>query len=372
MIQQKLLSKDEIGPVTLNAQGCRFGTTDIKVDAGESPVLFVRTQDLQKVAAILVDESGSAFAHTTQKYLDEMKRRFAAMGYDMSSIEACLVGGSNNATWKIKKWKDVAKAFNLHPKEIDINGDFYRKMSFNLKSGTVSIFREKHDQNAWNPASASLSMNDGKHVFSKSQTGGIVANATCFFREKRTFTAMRELIMPEHLSMTPDEPFKIWCASCSNGAEAYSYTMYTHRLLIRTRAKCALAVFGTDINAGMIEHAQAGEYDLSKADIDKYRAYFEKYGTVDDTIVKFGRQIKQFVKFRTFDISKQPRKQTFRMIICANVFQYYKDDAREAFLKNFVSVIQRPGYIFVGPVNPQITDRLGLEKLTKYGMLRAG
>ncbi len=370
MIQYKVLAKDEIGDVAVKEQGCRFGKSFINVDAGESPVLFVRTKDQKKVAAVIVHESGAAFASVTQRYLDEMGKSLSAMGYDMKSTETCLVGGNDRAAWKVRKLRDIVSSYGLTPKELDINGDFYRKINFDLKSGTVSIFREKPDHNAWNPSSATLSLDDGKQVFSKSQTGGIVANVTLFFREKLTFTALRERIVPEHLSLTPNKTLKIWCASCSNGSEAYSYAMYAHRLLTRARAKCGLAVFGTDINAGMIEEAKIGAYDLSKSDIEKYRAYFEEYGKVDGTMVTFGDKIKQFIRFRTFDITNRPCKQRFRFIVCANVFQYYKEDAREVFLTNFASVAQRPGYVFVGPVKPQILDSLDLNMLSKYQIIR--
>ncbi|MCP4646994.1 MAG: hypothetical protein GY852_04555 [bacterium] len=98
-------------------------------------------------------------------------------------------------------------------------------------------------------------------MFSGGQTGCVVANATRFFREKITFKALREVIIPEHHAFSPKEPLKIWCTSCSNGSEVYSYAMYAHRLLVRAGAKCGFAVLGTDINASMVEEAEAENED---------------------------------------------------------------------------------------------------------------
>ncbi len=371
MIRTQILTNDEIGQATMKEQGCRSsGKTGITVDAGESPVLFLRTKDARHVSAVMVHESDS-FATKIRVNLELVIRRLTSMGYEASACEACLVGGNQNSEWKVNKWRDISKSHGLFPKEFDLNGEYYRKIRFDLKNGVLSIFREKLNEDAWNPASATLSFNEGTRIFGGRQIGSVVANATRFFREKLTFKALREIIVPEHLSLLPKEPLKIWCTSCSNGSEVYSYAMYTHRLLVRAGAKCGFVVLGTDINSSMIEEANAGEYDISDNDVKKYRAYFEEYGNIEDgTLVKFGNQIRRFVSFKTFDISNQPRHHKFHFIICANVFQYYKKDAREHFLKNFVNSSRRPGYIFVGPISNRIVEQFGLEKLIRYNVLR--
>jgi chemotaxis methyl-accepting protein methylase len=176
--------------------------------------------------------------------------------------------------------------------------------------------------------------------------------------------------VPEHLRLAPNEPLTVWCAACSNGVEAYSYAMYIHRLLTRIKADLSFKVFGTDINQQLIETAKKGEYEISKGDLRDYSAYFKRYGELDGDKIRFGDEIRRHLSFRTFDIRSRPRKHRFNVIICANVFQYYKDEAREHFLKNFVDVSKLPGYIFVGPMSPEAIDRFGLTNLLKYKMLR--
>jgi chemotaxis methyl-accepting protein methylase len=171
-----------------------------------------------------------------------------------------------------------------------------------------------------------------------------------------------------HLGETPDEPFLFWSAACSTGAEAYSYAMYIHRLLARAKATCPFHVFATDINQKLIESAKVGEYKVSQSDRDDYRAYFERYGTLSGDKVRFGKEIQKFISFSAFDLKRTPRKKGFRMLVCANVFQYYDDDARVHFMENFMSAVARPGYIFVGPLKDHIVQRLGLTKLTRYKM----
>ena len=274
----------------------------------------------------------------------------------------------DNAKSKWDRLLKSAKQANLAFKKYDDSGMYYREVYFEPKTGIASILRKEANPNEWNPASAKLSLASGTKGFSEGHAGGVVANATRFFREKPTFKALREVIVPLHLSETPDEPLLIWSAACSTGAEAYSYAMYTHRLLSLAKARCQFKIFATDINHKLIEGAKIGEYRVNKNDIEDYTPYFQKYGTLVGDKLKFGNEIKKFISFSAFDLKLSPRKKGFSMIVCANVFQYYDDDARIHFIENFVSAIRRPGYIFVGPIKDHISKSFGLKKLPQYKM----
>lgn len=371
MIRYKPLKNDNIRTTSKQSSNILLGSTGISADIGPNPATVLRSRDGKMGAVMYVGETGADFGKSSQEALDKCLRKLNTGGYEKESLEGAVVGGSDSAKWKIRKLIQIIKAESIVPQEYDLNGDYYRKIHFEPQGGILSVFREEINPDHYNPATASLSLEDGARGFKEGQASGVVANATRFFRQETTFTALRELIVPEHLRLAPNETLSVWCAACSNGVEAYSYAMYIHRLLTRVKADLSFKVLGTDINQQLIETAKQGEYEISKDDLRNYRAYFERYGELHGNQLRFGNEIRRHLSFRTFDIRSRPKKRKFHVIICANVFQYYHDDAREYFLKNFAAVSMRPGYIFVGPVNPKIIHRLGLSKLPQYKMLRA-
>ncbi len=370
MLRYKPLPNAIPGAGAAKLDGSRVGSGVLSLDAGQNPVMVLRTADRKLGAVICVTETGAGYANKIKETFAQVLRRFAAGGGKHSVIEAAITGGADGSEWKIQKLRKAAMAESVTPQEFDLNGLYYRKIYFDPKSGDVSVYKERANPASWNPATANLSLTDGTRAFSEGHAGGVVANATRFFRETSTFKALRELIIPEHLAVNSGKPFNVWCAACSNGIEAYSYAMYIHRLLYRANANIPFTVFGTDINAQLIENAIAGEYEINDKDLKSYKAYLNHYGTVTTNRITMKPEIRRHLSFRVFDIRNRPRKRRFSMIICANVFQYYNDDARAFFLENFISASERPGYIFVGPVRKQIIKHLSLTQLINYRMLR--
>jgi len=371
MIRYKPLTTDNIKTSASKGSNILLGSTGISADIGPNPALVLRSTDGKMGAVMFVDETGAEYGKSAKETLAKCLVKLKTGGYEKESLEGAIVGGSDSAKWKIERLIQVVKAESIIVMQHDLNGSYYRKIFFEPRTGTLSVFKEEINPDHCNPASANLSLEDGARGFKEGQASGVVANATRFFRQKSTFTALRELIVPEHLRLTPNEPLHVWCAACSSGVEAYSYAMYIHRLLTRVKADLSFKVFATDINQHLIETAKQGEYEVSDGDLREFKAYFERYGTLDANRLRFADEIRRHLSFRTFDIKNRPRKRRFHMIICANVFQYYHDDAREHFLVNFVDASMRPGYIFVGPMNPKTIRRLGLSNLVKYKMLRA-
>lgn len=371
MLHFKLLSEKEHLPATCKGTGAWFSSKPMNVDIGQNPVLLLRAADGSLGAAISSNDSANAYKQVVIDLVENALGRFSREGHPAASLEAAMLGGADNSRWKWDRMLEITRKDLSDLKKFDEGGLYYRTINFDPKSGLAAVSRKKADPHDWNPASANLSLESGTKGFSEGHAGGVVANATRFFRQKSTFTALREIVIPTHLAETPNEPFLFWSAACSGGAEAYSYAMYIHRTLSRANATCPFKVFATDINQKLIESAKIGVYKTNKSDIADYKAYFQRYGTLDGETVRFGKEIQRYISFSAFDLKQKPRKKGFRMVVCANVFQYYDDEARMHFLENFISSVTRPGYLFVGPVREPIIRALGLKKLNKYKMLVA-
>lgn len=362
------MPKEESAPPTYKGTGLWFSSDRISLDASQNPVLAIRSSDGSRGAIVCIEESTKEFSAKVLELIERAVTKFSLGGLEKNMLEAAITGGADGAKWKVSS---LRKAVGMHfpdHKEYDLDGMFYRKVYFEPKTGMLSVFRAEANPSDWNPASATLTLDSGTKGFSDGQVGGVVANATRFFREEVTFKALRELILPEHLQHNPNSPFTLWSAACSSGIETYSYAMYIHRLLQRAGARCPFKVYGTDINKKLVASASKGEYEISKRDLERYRAYFERYGKLDGERLRFGDEIKSFVSFGYFDLKKRPRRKGFNMIVCANVFQYYEDSARLHFLDNFAGAVGKPGYLFVGPLSKGLFKASNLTRVQKYKM----
>lgn len=301
--------------------------------------------------------------------LETALARFARSGCPADRLEWALVGGSVEQPWRVDAWRNALRAHNLCFQEEDLLGSYYRQIFFDVSTGIAELFRETASAAQGNPGKAALSLNDSTQVFRESDARGVVANATRFFREPKSFQALEELIVPEHLEERPDAPFVLWSACCSNGAESYSYAMFLHRLFGQLGASCPLRVVGTDINDALIENAKRGCYQIKRDEWQEFRSYFDEYAEIVGDRADFRPEIRRFLTFRVHDIKQPPRRHKFQVIVCANVFQYYQEDAREHFLRNFASALASPGYVYAGVVRRETVERAGLIPLGRYGML---
>jgi len=353
----------------MKCPGWKVGSGKLAMDAGQNPIILLRSTDGSLGGIVCVADTGYHYTGLAKEHLGQAMGRFATRGWSAKNVECAIVGGADSAKWKIAKLVNITRSHGMSAKQIDINGLFYRKIYFDPVGGAVDIYREVANPDHWNPAKANLSLEDSSRAFSEGQAGGVVANATRFFRDKNVFAALGDLVIPEHLEKTPRNPLYVWSSACSNGAETYSLAMFIHQRLEELGSRAKFMVFGTDINPHLVDAAKSGIYQLIKSDLTRWRPYFERYGQLDGGDIIFGDEIRRHVSFRVFDLKNRPRKYRFRMIVCANVFQYYSNEARRFFLENFIAVSQKPGYIYVGHASDEIIGGLDLHRLSDYKIL---
>ena len=370
MIRHKVIDKQKFGVKPERTEGCHVRGGLLSFDIRRYPAFLIRDKRGTLGAVLFNAETQLKAIKLSRKQLEEALERFERRGIPKKSLECALLGGVPERKQQLDAWRTARRELGLKSKEYDVATAFYRTLYFDVKAGEVAVYREAASADQGNPASATLSLADSTQAFRETDSSGVVANATRFFREKKTFTGLQDWVVPEHAGTKPGQPFKLWSACCSTGAETYSYAMFLHELFGRTGVRCPLQVVGTDINEKLVSEAVEGKYRVSSSEAQNYRNYFERYGSMEGDNLTIGPEIKRFIRFRPHDIKQPPRKHRFNVIICANVFQYYKDDAREHFLRNFISALESPGYIFVGTVKHDMAERLNLVPMHNYGFMR--
>jgi chemotaxis protein methyltransferase CheR len=182
-------------------------------------------------------------------------------------------------------------------------------------------------------------------------------NETSFFRDCRTFDALRTEVLPRLIdSRLATRRLRVWSAACSTGQEAYSLAM-----LVREHFPLALSwdirIEGTDLSADVVERARLGRYHR----IEMNRGlparllvrYFDRMG--EDWVVK--PAIATLCRFRQANLcAPLPFQQGFDLILLRNLMIYLSMEARLSLLASIRRLIAPDGYLILGSAE-QVPDR---------------
>ena len=86
----------------------------------------------------------------------------------------------------------------------------------------------------------------------------VTTNKTDFFREAAHFEVLAREALPEWLRERRPGPFRVWCAGCASGEEAYTLAMTL--LESRSQLDFAFQILATDVSTAVLETAMRAVY----------------------------------------------------------------------------------------------------------------
>lgn len=199
-----------------------------------------------------------------------------------------------------------------------------------------------------------LSFWDLKHIlindphFFQTFLDEITVNVTEMFRDPSFYRALNDQVLPY---LATFQHIKIWSAGCSSGEEAYSLAILMQEAGMRN--KCF--IYGTDINAEMLDQAKKGIYSLRSI-----KSYSENYkqagmpGTLSDhfTIMydaaTIHNELKRNTLFSIHNLISDNVFNEFQMICCRNVFIYFDSELQDKILDVFYNSLCNLGFLCLG------------------------
>lgn len=181
----------------------------------------------------------------------------------------------------------------------------------------------------------------------------ISTNHTYFYRENEHFDFIRNMILPEYLERNKNQDsgeYRIWCAGCSTGEEAYVVAMLMMDAKKNMMKEWNVRILGTDISRAALSVAESGIY--SEDNIGRLPAhlrsdYFDK---LKDGKYAVKSRVKDIILFRRLNLVREsyPFKRKFNIILCRNVMIYFDDQTRAAITDRFYDYTEPGGYLFTG------------------------
>lgn len=188
----------------------------------------------------------------------------------------------------------------------------------------------------------------------------ITINVTEFFRNPELFYEFKNILIEDKLKLC--RPLKVWSAGCSNGCEPYTVSI----ILKTISPNYKHDILATDIDEAILKKAKKGEYtsaDIKNLD-DNYINIFFSY---INNVYRVNDGVKLLVRFKKHDLIKDIYEEGFDIILCRNVFIYFKDEVKHKLFMRLSNSLKPGGFLFLGATESIYNYRdFGFEKVTTF------
>lgn len=186
--------------------------------------------------------------------------------------------------------------------------------------------------------------------------GHLTVGETYFFREKNSFAAIEEHILPQLLCArrSAERRLRIWSAGCCTGEEPYSVAMLLDRL-IPDFEEWNVTILATDINPRFLRRAAEGVYsEWSFRDTPVWIR--ERYFTRRlDGRYELQPRIRRRVTFSPLNLADETypslmsNTNAMDVILCRNVLMYFTAERAQQAAANFRRALVSGGWLIVSP-----------------------
>ena len=178
----------------------------------------------------------------------------------------------------------------------------------------------------------------------------MTTNETLFFRDKKPFDELANLMMPKILeAKRMHRKIRIWCAASSSGQEPYSIAMQLKECIPELNFGWNVEIVATDLDKQILAKAEKGQYTQFEVQrglsIKMLMKYFEK----NDQGWQIKPEIRKCVTWKQLNLLDYfGHLGEFDVIFCRNVLIYFDTDRKKQILDRMAKQIPNHGYLILG------------------------
>jgi chemotaxis protein methyltransferase CheR len=176
----------------------------------------------------------------------------------------------------------------------------------------------------------------------------VTVGLTEMFRNADMWISIKKKLLQE---IKDQKEIKIWHAGCSTGEEVYSMGILLNEVDLTGKT----SIIATDLNSQSIKMAKEGifhhAYEL------KYKKNYlaaegkkrlDDYYIMSNDWMKFSKVDSSQMSFYQHNLSKDPMKQKYDIILCRNVMIYFDDILKMKLMKYFYECLNEGGFFIIG------------------------
>lgn len=176
----------------------------------------------------------------------------------------------------------------------------------------------------------------------------LLISVTSFFRDPEAFETLRDSAIVDLVrGKASDEEIRVWVPGCATGEEAYSIAMLLIEELERTKKRCPIQIFATDLDEAALAVGRQGVYSASLvADIppDRLQRFFIQHGKD----YQISKELRETVTFALQNVISDPPFSRLDLISCRNLLIYLTAKLQDRILGYFHFALRKGGYLFLG------------------------
>ncbi len=176
----------------------------------------------------------------------------------------------------------------------------------------------------------------------------ILISVTNFFRDPESFEALKTEVFPRMLTrQSTEEAIRVWVVGCSTGEEAYSIAIALLEAMDHLPLRLPLSIFGTDVNAQVIERARRGWFPRSIAE-DVSQERLERFFTPSEGGYAVGKLIRELCVFAPHNAIMDPPFSRMDLVSCRNLLIYFQGGPQRKLLPLLHYALKPGGALFLG------------------------
>jgi chemotaxis protein methyltransferase CheR len=192
----------------------------------------------------------------------------------------------------------------------------------------------------------------------------LTTNHTYFFREEEHFNILKRHVLDQKLpagSSLDGTDFRIWCAGCATGEEAYSLAINLFEQRGGGRPFHSPPILATDISFSALKKARDGQYDIERLkNVPRgiqsryFKEHFPGNVIVDD-------KLRSAVLFKRLNFMSDtfPFRKKFQAVFCRNVMIYFDEASKRHLISKLSEALEPGGLLFIGHSETISKDNLG-------------
>jgi two-component system CheB/CheR fusion protein len=174
----------------------------------------------------------------------------------------------------------------------------------------------------------------------------LLIGVTRFFRDEAAFALIKNSVLPRLLD-SGNKQLRIWSVACSTGEEVYSLGLIIKEFIEEHNLDCDVKIFATDIDRHSLELAGQAIYPESiVGDIEP--RLLAKYFIRRENGYQVTESIRKMAIFATHNVLKDPPFSKLDMIVCRNLFIYFKPESQSKVIGSFYMALKPGGILFMG------------------------
>lgn len=171
----------------------------------------------------------------------------------------------------------------------------------------------------------------------------LTINTSEFFRDDKVYNQLTTEIIPEIIKNFQGR-LVVWSAGCSIGAEPYTIAIIMDQLRVLSR----LEMHATDVDDKALLTAKRGCYNRKQLGKTKEEVIEKYFVQEEDDKYCVIPEIQSVVKYRRHNLLTEDPVSGCSMILCRNVFIYFKPETQHFLLQRFSQSLKPGGFMVIG------------------------